>query len=229
MSLLERFEDSLDRLVNGAFARAFKSEVQPVELAAALQREMDDRSAIVDRDRTVVPNVFTVELSDHDYQRLAAFGAALCTELAGYVQAYADQQGYLLLGAPQVHLGLDDELETGLFRVRSDTRADVQARHREHREPTALTNQPCLVLDDVSYPLLQPVTRLGRSTDSDIRIDDPAASRHHCEVVLGQTVLLRDLNSTNGTFVADRKITEVPLVDGTTIRIGSTEFTFQDR
>ena len=226
MGLLERFEDSLDRLVNGAFARAFKSEVQPVELAAALQREMDDRSAVVDRDRTVVPNVFTVELSDHDYQRLAVFSDALCTELAGYVQAYADQQGYLLIGAPQVHLGLDDELETGLFRVRSDARADVQSRQRE---PEVISSQPRLVLDDVSYPLLQPVTRLGRSTDSDIRIDDPAASRHHCEVVLGQPVMLRDLNSTNGTFVADRKISELPLVDGTTIRIGSTEFTFRDQ
>ena len=226
MGLLERFEDSLDRLVNGAFARAFKSEVQPVELAAALQREMDDRAAVVDRDRTVAPNVFTVELSDHDYQRLAVFSDAVCTELAGYVQAYADQQTYLLIGAPQVHLGLDDELETGLFRVRSDSRADVQARHRE---PVGMTNQPRLVLDDVSYPLLQHITRLGRSTDSDIRIDDPAASRHHCEVVLGQPVLLRDLNSTNGTFVADRKISEVPIQDGTTIRVGATEFTFRDQ
>ncbi|MBU6278099.1 MAG: FHA domain-containing protein [Actinomycetales bacterium] len=226
MGLLERFEDSLDRLVNGAFARAFKSEVQPVELAAALQREMDDRCAVVDRDRTVVPNVFTVELSDHDYQRLAVFNDEVCIELAGYVQAYADQQGYLLIGSPQVHLGLDHELETGLFRVRSDARADVQSRLRE---PAVITNQPRLVIDDVSYPLLQPVTRLGRSTDSDIRIDDPAASRHHCEVVLGQAVLLRDLNSTNGTYVADRKVAELPLVDGTTIRIGSTEFTYRDQ
>ena len=154
------------------------------------------------------------------------FSDAVCTELAGYVQAYADQQTYLLIGAPQVHLGLDDELETGLFRVRSDSRADVQARHRE---PVGMTNQPRLVLDDVSYPLLQHITRLGRSTDSDIRIDDPAASRHHCEVVLGQPVLLRDLNSTNGTFVADRKISEVPIQDGTTIRVGATEFTFRDQ
>ena len=225
MGLLERFEDSLDRLVNGAFARAFKSEVQPVELAAALQREMDDRAAVVDRDRTVVPNVFTIELSDHDYQRLAVFDDAVCTELAGYVQQYADHQSYLLIGAPKVHLDLDDELETGLFRVRSDARADVQSRHEAQ---AVIQGQPRLILDDVSYPLLQPITRLGRSTDSDIRIDDPAASRHHCEVVLGQPVMLRDLNSTNGTYVADRKIGEVALSDGTRIRIGSTEFTFQD-
>jgi hypothetical protein len=77
VGLLERFEDSLDRLVNGAFARAFKAEVQPVEIASALQREIDDRAAVVDRDRTVIPNVFTIELSDHDYKRLSVFKDAL--------------------------------------------------------------------------------------------------------------------------------------------------------
>ena len=55
MGLLERFEDSLDRLVNGAFARAFKAEVQPVEIASALQREVNDRAAVIDRSRTVIP------------------------------------------------------------------------------------------------------------------------------------------------------------------------------
>ncbi|MDQ5976054.1 MAG: hypothetical protein QG661_3263, partial [Actinomycetota bacterium] len=64
VGLLERFEDSLDRLVNGAFARAFKAEVQPVEIASALQREVNDRAAVIDRQRTVIPNVFHVELSE---------------------------------------------------------------------------------------------------------------------------------------------------------------------
>ena len=72
MGVLDRFEKRLDRLVNGAFARTFKSEVEPVEVAAALQRECDDRAAIVDRTRRVVPNVFTVELGEHDYERLEA-------------------------------------------------------------------------------------------------------------------------------------------------------------
>lgn len=79
MGLLERFEDSLDRMVNGAFARAFKAEVQPVEIASALQREISDRAAVIDRNRTVIPNVFNVELSEHDYKRLAVFKDALQT------------------------------------------------------------------------------------------------------------------------------------------------------
>ena len=60
MGILERFEDSLDRMVSGAFARAFKAEVQPVEIASAVQREMDDRAAVIDRERTVVPNIFHI-------------------------------------------------------------------------------------------------------------------------------------------------------------------------
>ena len=93
MGLLERFEDSLDRLVNGAFARAFKAEVQPVEIASALQREIGDRAAVIDRDRTVIPNVFHVELSEHDYRRLAVFKEALQTELQQLADALKDVWG----------------------------------------------------------------------------------------------------------------------------------------
>ena len=70
MGVMDRFERRLDRIVSGTFARAFKSEVQPVEVAAALQRECDDRAAIVTRGRTMVPNDFTVELGQHDFDRL---------------------------------------------------------------------------------------------------------------------------------------------------------------
>ena len=102
MGLLDRFEDSLDRLVNGAFARAFKAEVQPVEIASALQREVNDRAAVIDRSRTVIPNVFHIELSEHDYRRLAVFRDALQTELATLVRDYGGEQGYTLLGPVQV-------------------------------------------------------------------------------------------------------------------------------
>jgi hypothetical protein len=52
--MLDKFEQRVDKMVNGAFAKAFKSEVQPVEIAAALQKEMDERAAVVSRARTVV-------------------------------------------------------------------------------------------------------------------------------------------------------------------------------
>jgi hypothetical protein len=232
VGLLERFEDSLDRLVNGTFAKAFKAEVQPVEIASALQREVGDRAAVIDRDRTVIPNVFHIELSAHDYRRLAVFKDALQTELATLVRDYAGEQRYTLLGPVGVSLSPDDELDTGIFRVRSEARAEVSAQpHGRSSSPVAGPmehGQPRLEVGATAYPLVRAVTRLGRGSDSDIRIEDPGASRHHCEIVLGAPVLVRDLNSTNGTYVGGKRVSQVEITDGTTIMIGSTQLVFRN-
>ena len=82
MGVLQRFERRLEGMVEGAFARAFKSEVEPVEIASAVQREMDDRAAIVAQGRTLVPNDFVVELSDTDHKRLEVYADNLGIELA---------------------------------------------------------------------------------------------------------------------------------------------------
>lgn len=244
MGLLERFEDSLDRMVNGAFAKAFKAEVQPVELAAALQREMNDRASVLDRDRTVVPNIFHVELSPHDFTRLAVFKEALGTELATLVRDYANEQRYTLLGAVRVTMTQDDALETGIFRVRSESRAEVVAavpripvesvRAGEESVSvvagaggSSLTAQPSLEINGAMYPLARAITRMGRGTETDIRIDDPGVSRNHCEIVLGTDVLLRDLNSTNGTWVNGERVTEVVLTNGSEVTVGGTVLRFR--
>jgi hypothetical protein len=226
VGLLERFEDSLDRMVNGAFARAFKAEVQPVEIASALQREVNDRAAVIDRSRTVIPNVFHVELSEHDYRRLAVFRDALQTELATLVRDYGSEQGYTLLGAVTVVLAQDDELETGIFRVRSEARAEVRSAGGGPSADVDL-RQPRLEVGGTAYPLVRAVSRLGRGSDTDIRVEDPGASRNHCEIVLGQPIIVRDLNSTNGTFVNGQRISQIELADGTAIMIGSTELVFR--
>jgi hypothetical protein len=222
VGLLERFEDSLDRVVNGAFARAFKAEVQPVELASALQRELADRAAIIDRNRTVVPNIFHIELSQHDYTRLAVFKEALQSELATLVVSYSREQSYTLLGGVQVTLSVDDELDTGIFRVRSEARAEVSAGGAE-----VIAGQPHLLAGGLTYPLVRGTTRLGRGTDCDIRVDDPGASRRHCEIVLGDEVVVRDLQSTNGTLVDGERVTECALADGSTVKIGGTTLVFR--
>jgi len=119
MGVMDRFERRLDRMVSGTFARAFKSEVQPVEVAAALQRECDDRAAIVTRGRTMVPNEFDVELGQHDYDRLAMYAEPLGAELAAMVREHADEQGYQFVGPVVVRLVMMDDLETGMFRILS--------------------------------------------------------------------------------------------------------------
>lgn len=222
--MLDSFEKKLDRMVNGAFAKAFKSEVQPVEIAAGLQRELDDRATIVSRARTVVPNNFVVELSAADYQRLAAFEATVNEELASLVQEYAQQQRYVFVGAADVALAEDASLGTGVFRVRSEVRPG----HVRQMSPVAAAGEPHIEMEGISYPL-QAVTQLGRGTDVDIRIDDPGVSRHHAEITLGSDVALRDLGSTNGTIVNGRVVSRVVLSDGASIQLGTTTLTYRAR
>jgi hypothetical protein len=224
MGVLDNFEKKLDRLVNGAFAKAFKSEVQPVEIAANLQRELDDRATIVSRSRTVVPNVFRVELSTNDYQRLSAFEHTVSDELAGLVRDYAAEQRYAFVGSVEVTLAEEAALSTGVFRIRSEVRPGPQ----DAPGQVDVTGQPHLEVDGITYPL-HAVTRLGRGSDVDIRIDDPGVSRHHAEIVLGTDVTVRDLGSTNGTFVNGRMVTSALLTDGAHLQMGSTNLTYRAR
>ncbi len=121
MGVLDRFEKGIERAVNGAFAKAFRSEVQPVEIASALRRECDDRSSIVGRDRTIAPNSFVVELGQADYERLGEWKDALGDELTAVVHDHARQQRYAFVGPVNVVFEESDDLDTGLFRVRSAT------------------------------------------------------------------------------------------------------------
>ncbi|KIF72080.1 phosphopeptide-binding protein, partial [Streptomyces sp. AcH 505] len=123
MGVLKKFEQRLEGLVNGTFAKVFKSEVQPVEIAGALQRECDNNATIWNRERTVVPNDFIVELSTPDYERLSPYSGQLGDELAGLVRDYAKQQRYTFMGTIKVNLEKADDLDTGLYRVRSRTLA----------------------------------------------------------------------------------------------------------
>src|SRR5690242_21241255 len=121
MGLFDRVEQRLERAVNGAFARAFKSEVQPVEIASAIRRAMDDRAAVLGPGRTMVPNLFTVELSDTDYERLSGYDEELEEELIAAAQEHAESQRYQPGGPLQVHFSSSNDLETGVFRLRTST------------------------------------------------------------------------------------------------------------
>ena len=229
MGLLGRFEQRLDRLVNGAFAKAFKAEVQPVEIASALQREMDDHAAVIARGRTVVPNAFSIDLASHDYERLAVYSAALKAELAALVREYAAEQQYTMVSGIIIRLDEDADLDTGVFRVRSEALPDVDEADLPvpAPRPAGRPGQARLIIDGVSHPLTKPVTRVGRGSEADIRIDDPGVSRFHAEFLMGQDVTVRDLGSTNGTFLAGEKVFDTPLQDGDELRLGTTSITFR--
>jgi hypothetical protein len=125
VGVLQRFERRLEGLVNGAFAKAFKSEVQPVEIASALQRECDDRAAPVSQGRVMVPNDFTVELGAHDFERLATYAGPLSAELGELLQEHGREQRYMFVGPVEVKFERVQDLSTGMFRIRSQALAGV--------------------------------------------------------------------------------------------------------
>jgi Protein of unknown function (DUF3662)/FHA domain len=227
---LHRFEQRLEHLVTGAFARAFRSAVQPMEIAAALQREIDNSAQILSRDRRLAPNDFTIDLSGTDYERLSTYGQSLVTELASMMHTYAAEQGYVFAGPLQLNFHRADDLTTGRFRVRSAAAAAVTPAAGRNPNPsdTEIRSAPMVLeIGTARHPIEPPGLVVGRGSNADLRIDDPGVSRRHVEFRVervGPVVQLSvvDLGSTNGTTVDGARVQHAVLRDGSTVQIGST-------
>lgn len=233
MGVIDRFEKSVERVVNSAFAKAFRSEVKPVEIAAAIQKEMDERAAAF-RGRTVVPNTFEVELGDGDHERVVEWGEdALADEIAATAAEHAREQGYSLVGPISVSFADQPDLETGRFRVHSSTlRDEAYAAAAAPGGPGAANapeppRHPVIDIDGERYLLTATTTVLGRGAEADIVVDDTGVSRCHLQFErTPHGVVVTDLGSTNGTFVEGNRITAATLVDGNTVTLGRTRLLF---
>jgi hypothetical protein len=130
VGVLQRFERRLEGLVGNAFARLFKGQVEPVEVAKALQREAEEKRAIVGSGRVLVPNRYDVELGPTDYDRLAPWEAQLTQTLAEMVQEHVDDEGWSTFGDIEVSLRRAEDLPTGVFRINSRVDPDAGPRRR---------------------------------------------------------------------------------------------------
>ncbi|MEG9224520.1 DUF3662 and FHA domain-containing protein [Aeromicrobium sp. Sec7.5] len=226
--VLQRFEQRLEGVVTSAFARAFRSAVQPVEIAAALQREIDNSAQILSRDRRLVPNDFTVELSPEDHARLVPFGETLTGELSTLVREHVHEQRYTLAGGLAIEFVEAPELGTGRFRVRSRTNASVRpAAGASMSDSAARRAEAYLEIGSQRHPLTPPGLVIGRGSESDLRIDDPGISRRHCELNIhdtGETVQITvtDLGSTNGVVLNGHRVSSASVPDGSEMRLGNT-------
>ena len=225
MGILDKFEQGVERVVNGAFSKAFRSEVKPVELASALRREVDDRAASVGVGRTVVPNEFTIELAEADLDHIDEWGAeALADELAANVTEHATKQHYAFVGPVTVSFEQGEELVAGRFRLRSAT---VRGAVAPATSSAPSPRHPLLDIDGQRYLLTGPLTVIGRGSEADIIVDDPGVSRRHLEIrVTPDGVVATDLGSTNGVFVEGHQVPAATLVDGNTVTIGRTRIMF---
>jgi hypothetical protein len=216
VGLLDSFEKGLERAVNGAFAKTFRSGIQPVEIASALRSELDKKAAVVSRDRILAPNTFVVRLSAADDERMRALGPTLLDELDGLVQKHARTQGYSFAGPVTIALERDPGLSTGTLQVDSQTASG------------AVSWRAVVDIDGQRHPLVAARTVIGRGSDADITIPDAGTSRKHVEILWdGERAMVRDLGSTNGTQLQGRKVSEAPLPPDATITIGRTNIVFR--
>jgi len=252
MSVLRSIESKLESLFEGVFGRAFRSNVQPVELARKLVKEMDDHRS-VSVSRVYVPNEYTVYLSPADRDQFADYEDALRDELADYLTEHARRERYVLLTTPVVKLETDEDLDVGEFGIA--TRLVRGPKPPPGAPPTAaaagatmvykappveevaedeLEEEPdtgaVITVEGEDHPLPRHPVVLGRSKDCDIRISDPNVSRRHAEIRpdgVGWTIV--DLDSTNGIEVDGKRVKELALMNGVHFMIGTTEVSFSQR
>jgi hypothetical protein len=190
--------------------------IQPLELASAISRELEERSVRVS-DRIVVPNAYTISLSHEDFNQIEALRSALENELAAYVERLAAERALSLPADPVVVIRSDPALRSG--RVVA-TAADPRSRQSpsplarlrwsaaSSRAPMRRQYLPALTLLGVdgeqmrSYSLDHAPVMIGRRSDNDISLPDLKVSRHHARIdTAGGEWYLTDLDSTNGTRI----------------------------
>ncbi|MDA8183309.1 MAG: FhaA domain-containing protein [Acidimicrobiales bacterium] len=214
---LQQFEQRLERLVESAFAKAFRGGVQPVEIGRRMTREMDLRRRLGVHG-IIAPNAFTISLAAEDGERFESFADALARELAEAAREHARSEGYAFVGPVEVTLAVDDALDRGRFEVET-----------EMREGPGGITAASVVLPDGNRVLIgaDPIV-IGRLPECSISLPDPNVSRRHAELRRrGDHVVVIDLASTNGTRVNGANTKEQILADGDEITVGSTTMRFE--
>ena len=214
---LKQFEQRLERLVEGVFAKTFRSGLEPVELGRRLSREMD-MERIVGVNGLVAPNHFTVSLSPEDSRRFDTVAEALTRELAEAVREHARDEGYNFMGPVRIELDEDASLGKGEFLVGS---AMVEA-------PGGAAVGSLAMGDGRRVGIGEDPVSIGRLPECDVVLSDPNVSRRHAEVRRrGNDFVVVDLGSTNGTKVNGAGVRERVLVDGDEITVGGTHIRFE--
>ena len=252
--VLRAIEQKIEALFEGVFGRAFRTNVQPVELARKLAKEMDDHRT-VSVSRVYVPNEYTVYLSSSDHEQFAGYENSLVSELEEYLAEHAKRESYALLTPPRVVLEVDEDLDVGEFGIATRMVQPRSAGRRTPEEPESQVEPGATMIykpkpaapavaDDAPPPEVEREVAvlnwdgktlrvdkrrvlLGRSRECDIQVEDPNVSRRHAELRQeGPSYWIVDLDSTNGIEVNGKRVKRARLEPGDTFTVGSTEITF---
>jgi hypothetical protein len=230
MGVLRNFESRLERGIEGFFRAAFRSGLQPVELAKRILREMEANKTVGVRE-VWVPNRYVLHLSAEDRERYSQVEGALARELQTVVTEGARENGYGMVARPEVVFETNEDLKRGDLIVDAElSEAPGPPSEEQPAVAPAGRGTAMLVLSDggKQYPLRTDRSVIGRLQGSEIEIQDPGASRRHAEIRRqDEEFVVVDLGSTNGTLVNDRPIAEAALEDGDRITIGRTVLEFR--
>jgi len=215
---IKGFEQSLENMVEGVFARVFRSGLRPIELGRRLVRELDDHRSVDVRGRTVVPNAFTFSLNPEDHARFAEIDDSLSRELCDAAREHAKDEGYVFMGPVGVELVASASVRPGTFAVTSRMKEGPGG---VGAGSLVLPNGDRIVLGDRTLSI-------GRLPECDIVIPDSNVSRRHAEIrptVDGFSLV--DLGSTNGSKVNGERTVQRELRDGDELVFGNTRLVFQ--
>jgi FhaA, N-terminal domain/FHA domain len=251
MAVLRTIESKIEGLFEGVFGRAFRTHVQPIELARKLVKEMDDHRS-VSVSRVYVPNEFTIYLSPDDRKQFAGYEEALVGELQEYLAEHARREKYALLDTPRVLVEVDDDLAVGEFGIATrlvaaegsaepelppSLRVDEPAQTMIYKAaapivPDAPPPEPqrevvTLTVAGRKHEITKASVVLGRSREADVRVADVNVSRRHAELRQeGAGYWIVDLGSTNGLEINGKRVERARVRDGDRITLGSTEVVF---
>lgn len=235
MSVLKDFERRLEGAVEGFFARAFRSGLQPVELAKAVQRYAGNYQN-VGVDGVFVPNVYRFELNPADHERFREFGESLANELSDVLVRTAAERGWQLRGPARIELAVNDQVPVGTYELRG--KVEAVAGHQERagaeragrpRAGVAGGGRASLELVDQAGQQV-PIGRqavIGRMPGCDVQLDDPSVSRRHARISEATNGwLIEDLGSTNGIMVNGATVDREYLAGGEDIELGNVRMRF---
>ena len=253
MPVLRSIESKIEGLFEGVFGRAFRTNVQPIELARKLVKEMDDHRN-VSVSRVYVPNEYTIYLSPGDRKQFAGYEGSLVGELQEYLAEHARRERYALLGAPVVLVTTDGDLAVGEFGIATRLVADEGSAETPPPPELPLEQPAQTMIYRAAEPPVDPepepepepprevvtlsvagkqhaVTEervvLGRSREAGVRVSDVNISRKHAELRREKDAYwIVDLGSLNGTIVNGKRVDRKRLRDGDRIMLGSTEIVF---
>jgi hypothetical protein len=248
-------ERRLEGLLEGMFAKMFRSGLQPIEVGRRIVREMEENRTVSVNNRTYAPNEFRIHLGEEDYARFEPMGPGLQKEFSELVIEAAKERRWSLMGMPRISFHQHERLGRGEFRTEAILTADPgsapggASTHEPSEDDPSATRAiqlntaqrlgirsrgaTLVVLDEDGevkdrITITNPPVTIGRLSANDVVLSDPNVSRRHAELRLtDESWSINDLGSTNGTLVNGKPAKERSLAHGDLLAFGSSELRFE--